>query len=154
MLTVFFAYRGITAWRDEMVGRRKNESAFRIYSGFLRYKRLIEHVRSPLATSYEIGEVKKLIQDEDKKSRSSFLVAYWRLSEQSAEISKFFDLEIESVALFDRKFEAYFRECNRILISIRSASNALYRHGDNLNDENVEKFEGFIWGFDDPNGEA
>lgn len=96
------AWKGINAWRKEMIGRRKAEIAEETLSLFYETKEVFKDIRSPLTYSVEAEDRLKVEgeSDKEKRRRDTFFIPIARTIRHKEHFAKLRTLKY--------KFRAYF----------------------------------------------
>lgn len=146
--TAWFAYRGVTVWKDQITFRRKSDLAEQILEGFYQAQETLRYARVWVRWAGE-GEGRpgeKEEPEELKRMLDDFFVPVERLHNKSEFFSVFFALQWRAKAVFgDEIFEKF----RFMLKKHRELENAafglmrLYREAF-YNNDILEKQEKFI----------
>ncbi len=145
----WIAYKGLTRWQTEVLGRRRMELAEDVLSNLYEAKRLITVIRFPFATEGESaarvappGET-----DEQKRLRDSYFAPLGRYEHHMKFFSDLRAKRYRMMALFGPKVAEPFDEIEQTLSKIIAAARMLLRTaGDEIRDvEFHRKLEATIW---------
>lgn len=159
---VVVAFRGLNAWKAEMLGRRQTQLAEQLLAGFYGFREKVRYFRSP--TSY-VGEGASLERLEGEtedhyQARSSWFVPIERIRGEEEFLQRLFGLKYEAMAIYGKKAAEPFEDANQVLGKIQFASRMLMKianrqlpidpvAADNQLDRE-EKWQKVIWdGFDE-----
>ncbi|MGF0540737.1 hypothetical protein ACQQ2Q_22325 [Agrobacterium sp. ES01] len=144
-------YKGLTAWRTEMVGRRRMELAEEVLADFYEARDVLRWVRSPMAYSHE-SETRpgRDVDPEDLRGhRDTFYVPLKRLSDNAEFFSRIRARRYRVIAAFGveaaKPYDVIHEINNRIAVSARMLMQLDPR---NTNDRNVsrqERLEADVW---------
>lgn len=155
---VYIAYRGLTKWRGETVGKRKIELAEEVLADFYQARDIIKAARSPFGYAHE-GLSRQKGEDEteeDTRILNSYFAATERLASKADFFAETWARRYRFTAVFGpeaaKAYDDLFEVRNEIIVSVRSLISA---HGHRLSaSDQVAKarWENTIWSSaeDDP----
>lgn len=144
------AMRGISAWRDEMLGRRKAELAEEVLSGFYQARDAIRTIRSPFSSPDVESRDRPREETEtedDKRRLDAHYVPIARLEERSEFLRGLLAKKYRMKALFGEKVDQPFIAINKTLNEIHFAASGMMRYsGSKQIDRKLwTKWEASIW---------
>ncbi len=126
---VFIAVKGINAWRDEMVGRRKAELAEEILAAFYEARDVIKWARFPGGYKGE-GETRPPIDgetEEQAQARNTHYIPVESLNQNKELFSKIQSHKYRFMAYFGEEAEKSFADMKSIHSQILVAAGSLIR---------------------------
>ncbi len=163
LVTVYFAFRGINAWRKEFLGRRRIELAEEGLALFYQAKSVIEFMRSPAGYAGE-GSTRKRESKETPKQqqiRDDAYVIYERYNMHAAVFGRIFTLRYRFIAQFGKDADAPFAGlksvCDELFVAARGWSRlsevdeGAFTNRDSMEEHrsSIEKKERIMWGVTD-----
>ena len=96
------AWKGIDAWRKEMIGRRKSEIAEETLAVFYETKEVFKDIRSPLTYSAEAEDRPKAEgeSDSEKRKRDTFFIPIARTIRHKEHFARLRTLKYKFMAYF------------------------------------------------------
>lgn len=163
LFTVWIAYKGLTSWQEQQIGRRRFEVAEQTLTAFYEADRIISWVRSPLSFSNE-GTTRKVDNDEFEskeltKVRNKYYVGVERINEHQEFFDRFKTLKLTCRAYFGYNLEDSYDEISKAIHKVAVAARILIdtaydvREGDrDLRDHRL-KLQGDLWDTGQPGDE-
>ena len=155
--TFCVAFRGLRAWRHEMIGRRKAEIAEEVLADFYRERDMIASLRSPLAFTHEkASRVRDPDESENLSKRlDTVYVSLDRLKKEEAFLAAFQAKRYRFQAIFDETAATSFEEIFQVVKKIAIAATMLQdaaREAEMGTDVDIalrREHENAIWGTND-----
>ncbi len=145
------AWKSLSSWRDESVGRRKVELAEKVLSSFYQASDVISSIRSPFSRPNVESSDRYRDEDEndeDRRQLDNHYVPIARMNTHREFFGDLFALKYQMKAVFGPEVEEPFATLNAIIQEIRAAAAVqmrwVRRRGEpdqNLQDE----WEKIIW---------
>lgn len=124
--TTFFAWKALTKWREETIGKRRLELAEDVLSIFYHVREIIQDARSPFVGANE------MVREEgvpDEVIRSGYYAPVRRLRQSFDKIADFRTKRHRFAAVFGVDATAPWNEVETILRDIGTASDMLLQLG-------------------------
>jgi hypothetical protein len=124
----FIAFRGLTKWQDETLGKRKTEVAGQVLSGFYQVRDVIDAVRSPAVWT---GEAERWREEQPQAFEGrrgvpdTFYAPIARLQDNRQFIGDLMAKRYAMRALFGDAAEEPFLVIDRVLTKITTAAHFL-----------------------------
>ncbi len=122
-LAAYFAARGLTAWRNELSGRRRYELAEETLLAMRELAGIVAFMRSPISTGIEQAEFTQIQgeNDEDFRIRVNYSTAYMRYQKHSEFFAKLRALGFRAGVLIDSEHEMPIRDALDIVDNVLQA---------------------------------
>ncbi len=126
----FQAWKGLSTWRHELIGKRKAELAEEVLSGFYQTADAIKSIRSPL--SFPEHESKdrertKTETEDQTKALDAHYVPIARIEKRSEFFSDLLAKKYRMKALFGDEVDIPFNTLNKILNDIQNSAAGMMR---------------------------
>jgi hypothetical protein len=151
---VSIAYRGLSRWREELIGRRRTELAEDVLSSFYQMRDIIGDIRSPAAHSDEGKDRPKAEEDEGdpealRRTKDTYYVPISRYNEHQKVIADLMSKRYRMKAVFGPVATEPFTLLSQVFSQIISAARKLITNagkpGADRRIDAVEKWEAVIW---------
>ena len=152
----FQAWKGLSTWRLELIGRRKAELAEEVLSGFYQAFDTIKSIRSPLSFPEQESESRVRNQaetDDQTRQLDSYYVPIARIEQRSEFFSDLLAKKYAMKALFGNQVDVPFNTLNQTLNEKQNAASGMMRSAQRPNgrefsdamNQRWEEWENIIW---------
>jgi len=155
--TAFFASRALSAWRGELIGRRKVELAEDILAVAHEASEMIKGSRSPMAFNGEGASlnVGPDVEDDQRRNAEAMYAPAERLGAKPDLWAKIEALRFRARVYFGEPVRTAMAEVLRVRLEVHNASillarNALRAPAQRVSHDVQERYEAKIWYADEP----
>jgi hypothetical protein len=147
----FIAYRGLTKWHTEMVGKRRVELAEEVLADFYQARDIIGAARSPFGYSHEGLSRQKSENEtpEDTRILNSYFAASERLASKADFFAETWARRYRFSAIFGseaaRAYDDLFEVRNEIIVSVGSLISAQGQRLNGTDSASKVRWENTIW---------
>jgi hypothetical protein len=137
LFAAIFAARGLSAWRLELVGRRKYELAEEILLAVRQFEEIMRFMRSPISFGSEIAEIKRGEgeSEEEHRLRATYAMAHLRYEKKADYFARLRALQFRSGVVLGEKYEAPIEKAVKIVDEVLHAGNMAYIYARNFNNQ-------------------
>lgn len=141
----FAAWRGVDAWRRQIIGSKQIELAAEILEKTYEIENILQIARSPVGEGSEHTAIKELTEEQFDDMGIAYLIPFHRISENAKIIAEWRVIRFRARAIVGEELIQHFNNIYNLFIQVRSASIFLAKNHERAPDQTREKMESRIW---------